>query len=296
MSENDVIVLDGGETRIELQPERGGRWVSWRAGEVELFGGFGPDPRPLRIDAAGHAGPLIAPGLGPSGPAGMIDHFMPLTAFQSDFAAGRAKELGSFASGAFEYVRYEIGGGWEAALQADGTLQGARRPVPVRLLKKITLGSGGGEIAVHYRLENPSERPLQISFGVEFTFALAGGLSGWYEIDGQREGGGFEARGLAPSVTSAALIEPQPGVAVRMGWEREASIWVCPFPAGATGEEIRGATIMPVWDLRVPPDDNWAVGLWLQAGKSGPVAPIPQEVVNRIQRYESEDEPWKTAK
>jgi len=50
---------------------------------------------------------------------------------------------------------------------------------------------------------------------------------------------------------------------------------------------------MPVWDLRVPPEDNWAVNIWLQPGASGPVAPIPAEVAARIARFESEDTPWK---
>jgi hypothetical protein len=78
-----------------------------------------------------------------------------------------------------------------------------------------------------------------------------------------------------------------------MGWERPAAVWICPSPAGAEGTAIRGASVMPIWDLRVPPDDNWAVNIWLQPGATGPVAPIPADVVARIARFESEDTPWK---
>jgi hypothetical protein len=52
---------------------------------------------------------------------------------------------------------------------------------------------------------------------------------------------------------------------------------------------------MAVWDLRLPPDDNWAVNLWLQPGASGPVAPLDPALIERVARFESEDVPWKSA-
>ena len=121
---------------------------------------------------------------------------------------------------------------------------------------------------------------MQILFGVEFCFALsaaaatAGADRPAYEFDGVRERGGYGVRGVAKNTTTVTLLDPQPGVTIRLGWERAAAVWISPAPAGATGAAISGASIVPVWDLRLPADDNWAVNLWLQAGASGPVAPL----------------------
>src|SRR4029078_10813019 len=102
-----------------------------------------------------------------------------------------------------------------------------------------------------------------------------------------RERGGYGVRGIAADTTSVALIDPQPGLTIRMGWERPAAVLSCPAPAGAEGAAIKGASIMPVWDLRVPPEDNWAVNIWLQAGPSGLVRPSPPDAAARMTRHEA---------
>ncbi|MGI8588835.1 MAG: alpha-amylase/4-alpha-glucanotransferase domain-containing protein [Chloroflexia bacterium] len=296
--------LENGESRLVVVPARGGRLTEW---ELALGGGpalrlMGAPDAPVSTGRAmlvGRGGlPEVVGGLGPASPSGMGDHFLPLSGSQRDFALGKARELGTFAGGAFSAAHYSPAHGQqEVALRCEGGIRGAKRVTPLTLLKKLTLGRPGTEISIHYRLENPNEKPVQILFGVEFCFALSdeaaadGGERTAYEFDGARERGGFGVSGVATDATSVGLIEPQPGVTLRLGWERAASVWVCPYPAG--GSAHTGASVTAVWDLALPPEDNWAVNIWLQAGASGPVAPLDPAVVARIARPESEDEPWK---
>ncbi|HMA35285.1 MAG TPA: alpha-amylase/4-alpha-glucanotransferase domain-containing protein [Chloroflexia bacterium] len=300
------LVLANGESHLVVDPAQGGRWITW-----DLTLGAAPPRRlmsapdagvtagPVVLAAAG-ATPEMLAGLGPASPSGLGDHFFALTVSQRDFALGAAKELGTFTAGAFTATHYRPARGQhEVAMQFTGGIRGAKRVTPVSLLKRLTLGGPGGEISIHYRIDNPDAKALQVYFGVEFCFALSPDALAphadrpAYEFDGARERGGYQASGIAKQTTSVALYDPQPGVTIRLGWERAAAVWVCPAPAGATGAAIRGASILPVWDLRIPPEDNWAVNIWLQAGASGPVRPIDPRVVARIARPESEDEPWK---
>jgi hypothetical protein len=247
------------------------------------------------------ATPEIRPGLGPAAPAGLTDHFLPLTARFRDFAAGQGRDLADLASGVFETDLYPMGDRWELMEQRQSGLRAGKRLAPLTLTKKVSLGPGGTDLAIHYRIENRDDRPMQVQFAVEWTFALDAaankghGGQGYYEIDGAREPGdaGFGARGNAPNVTALALIDPQPGVTVRLGWDRAAIPWVCPYPAATHGAAVRGACVMPVWELRLAPGDNWAMGLWALLSPSGPVAPLPPGLAERIARVEWDDEPWK---
>ncbi len=298
-----LLVLANGELTLAIDPAAGGRWVTWERARPDgppqqLLRPLGSPPptAPAVLTSEGGA-PEIQAALGPASPSGLADHFLPLGTTQVDFARGAAREIGTFAAAAWEAEQYAPARGQaEVALQSVGGLRGARRITPLTVLKKITLGSPESEINIHYRIENPGTKPVQVLFGVEICFALdaaAQAAEGVYEIDGARQRGGYDVAGVAAGTTSVALRDPQPGVTIRLGWERPARVWISPSPAGATGAAVAGASVLPIWDLRLPAEDNWAVNLWVQAGPSGPVAPLPPELIARVARRESEDEPWK---
>ena len=297
-------LLDNGRTRLVVSPARGGRLLEWRiAGPAgspawDLFGSSSA-PAQAAGTTATEGGPPAA--LGPGTPAGLVDHFLPLTARFGDFAAGRGRDLIDLATTAYEPQLYPMGRTWELALQRESGLRAGKRLAPLTLFKKIGLDAGSEALAVHYRIENRSDRPMQVRFGVEFVFALdpganrgAGG-AGYFTIDDVREPGeqGFAARGQAPDVTGVALVDPQPGLTVRLGWDRAAMLWVCPAPAAIRGAALRGACLLPVWELRLPPEDNWAVGLWAMAGPTTPAAPLPPGLAERIARPEWDADPWR---
>lgn len=305
------VVLENAQMRLVVAPADGGRLRDWtyRPAPEQVYNLFRADSSDLvedrggtqpRLVLEGHT-PEIRPGLGPAAPAGLIDHFLPLTARFRDFAAGKGRDLADLATGEFETDLYAMGDRWELWQQRQSGIRAGKRLAPLTLTKKISLGPDGSDLAIHYRIENRSERPMQVYFAVEWTFALAGtankghGGQGYYEIDGTREPGteGFGARGGAPNVTALALVDPQPGMTVRLGWDRAALLWVCPSPAGTHGPAVRGACILPVWELRLAPDDNWATGLWVALSPSGPVAPLPPGLAERIARPEWDDEAWK---
>jgi hypothetical protein len=254
----------------------------------------------LRLGLEGHT-PEIRPGLGPAAPAGLTDHFLPLTARFREFATGQGRDLADLATGAFTPDLSPMGERWELLEQRQSGLRAGKRLAPLTLTKKVSLGPGGTDLAVHYRIENRDDRPMQVQFAVEWTFALdpaankGHGGQGYYEIDGAREPGnaGFGARGNAPNVTALALIDPQRGVTVRLGWDRAAILWVCPYPAATHGDAVQGACVMPVWEIRLAPGDNWAMGIWALLSPSGPVAPLPPGLAARIARVEGDDEPCK---
>jgi hypothetical protein len=237
-------VLDNGESRLEVDPAQGGRLIGWdytTGGQTHRLMDA-PDARvsagPVTLAAVGQA-PEVRPTLGPASPSGLGDHFLPLTVAQRDFALGQARELGTFAGAAFTAEVYPTGREAQTlALRSVGGIRGAKRLTPITLYKRLTLGRPGGEISTHYRIENRDEKPLQIYFGVEFCFALsptaaAGGPDfPAYEFDGRRERGGYGVSGVAKETTSVTLLDPQPGVTVRMGWEWTANVWVCPTPGG----------------------------------------------------------------
>src|SRR5438128_1169527 len=92
---HDEVVLDNGRQR--LAPARGGRLAGWSVRldsgpERNLFATYAAEAiepasgTALRLRVAGHQ-PQIAPGLGPTPPAGLVDHFLPLTTRLRDFAA-----------------------------------------------------------------------------------------------------------------------------------------------------------------------------------------------------------------
>jgi hypothetical protein len=306
----DEVILDNGRTRVVLAPAHGGRLREWTyrpdppaparnlfaAAAYESVDGAGGTALRIMMDAAQ---PGIGPGLGPAAPGGMIDHFVPLTAQFRAFAGGTGRELSDLPTGAYAPLLYDMASRWELAMQRESGLRAGRRVAPLTLTKKISLEPGSDDLAMHYRIENRSDKPMQVYFAVEFTFALDAaankghGGRGYYEIDSTREPGeqGFGARGAAPNVTALALVEPQPGVTVRLGWDRAATLWVCPAPAATHGDAVRGACIMPVWELRLAPADNWAVGLWGLI-TTGTPQPLPPGVIERIRRTEWDDEPW----
>ncbi len=307
----DEIVLDNGAMRLVLTPAQGGRLTEWTvrpgAGTAyNLFRAHSSDPiedsggTQFRLALDGQT-PEIRPGLGPAAPAGLTDHFLPLSAQFRDFAGGRSRDLADLATGAFEAEVYALGERQELTQQRQSGIRAGKRLAPLTLIKKISLDPQSNDLAIHYRIENHSDRPMQVYFAIEWTFALAEeankghGGGGYYEFDGVREPGtgGFGARGSAPNVTAVALIDPQPGVTVRLGWDRAALLWICPYPTGTHGDAVRGACVMPVWELRLAPDDNWAMGLWALPGLTGPVAPLPPGLAERIARIEWDDEPWK---
>ena len=141
---------------------------------------------------------------------------------------------------------------------------------------------------------------MQILFGVEFCFALSREAA---RTEGEHPGCTLDS--LPPTMAAAGVARRgeehnQRDVdrpAARRDYppglrKRAAAVWICPAPAGAAGAGITGASILPVWELRLPAEDNWAVNLWLQASASGPVAPLAPELVARVARYEAEDMPW----
>jgi hypothetical protein len=308
----DEVLLDNALMRLVVTPAQGGRlreWVYQPGGpgtERNLFAAEASDliedgnGAALRLAVEGQQ-PEIQSGLGPAPPSGLTDHFLPLTTRFRDFAAGRARDLGDGDTDAFQPQLYEMGRSWELLMERESGLRAGKRLAPLRLIKKISLGPGSPNLAIHYRIENHSERPMQVYFAVDWTLALDAaankghGGRGYYEIDGVPEPGtgGFGASGAAPNVTAVALVEPQPGVTVRLGWDRAALLWVCPYPAARHGESVRGACVMPVWELRLAPDDNWAVGLWALLSPPAPPAPLPPGLVERIARTEWDDEPWR---
>ena len=307
----DEVILDNGRTRLVLAPAQGGRLREWAyraapgALARTLFAAAasesvdGGDGTALRLALDGGT-PEIRPGLGPAAPGGLIDHFLPLTASFRAFAAGTGRELGDLPGGAFAPLLYDMGRRWELALERESALRAGKRDAPFTLVKKISLEPGSDDLAIHYRIENRGDRPMQVYFAVEFVFALDAeankghGGRGYYEIDGTPEPGtqGFGARGNAPNVTAVALVEPLPGLTPRLGWDRAATLWVCPAPAATHGAAVRGACVMPVWEVRLAPADNWAVGLWGLV-TTGPAAPLPPGLHERISRVEWDDEPWR---
>ena len=270
----------------------------FRAGSSDLVEAGGGTQ--LRLSTEGHT-PEIRPGLGPAAPAGLTDHFLPLTARFRDFAAGQGRDLTDLATGEFETDLYPMGDRWELLQQRQSGLRAGKRLAPFTLTKKISLGPGGTTwrsttglrtaMTARCRCSLPSSGPSP--WMLRPTRGMGG--KGIMRLTGRANRATPDSgRGATrPNVTALALIDPQPGVAVRLGWDRAALLWVCPYPAATHGEPVRGACVMPVWELRLAPGDNWALGLWALVGPSGPVAPLPPGLAERIARIEWDDEPWK---
>ncbi len=140
--------------------------------------------------------------------ASFIDHFIGDTTIE-DFAAARYQETGDFVESPYETKILRKNGGANLRFVRDGHI-GQDSGIPVRVSKTFQFKESSGNILCNYTLENLSQAPVDLHFGVEFNFGLMAGDAPdrYYKIDGARPS---DARlcsmGSTDSVTSVALVD-----------------------------------------------------------------------------------------
>jgi hypothetical protein len=252
--------IDSGTAEWRFDPGRGGRLDRWRWRTLPPSEALHPAtrhnvPRPFELVDNRYGA--------------LLDHFLPLGTTYDEFAEGKHREFGDFLDAPYSSEVADLGGEVRINLVREGVNRAGNREAEVRLMKSAGARSGSSDLSVLYRVINSSVRPIQILFAVEYNLYVPGlaedptaAGDGAYLIDGvYPDDSTLGSTGRSVGATSLALANPTSEMALQLGWDRECDLWR--MPVGGDGGAVR---VVAVWRLSIPPDDNWALGLWLAPG------------------------------
>lgn len=206
-----------------------------------------------------------------------VEHFYDQPPALADVAAGRAQDLGDFATGRFQFQVQQTPTAARVRMQREAAVAGH----PVKLTKTFTLAAGSHEIVCEYLLENlPAYRNWH--FAVELNLAGFAGAGRGY-IQQPRQSDRTEGRrlgGLAtplefPNLQACELVDE--GLGVRIGFQASRAAALAIFPVAAVhrsqvGLEATQQAVCAVaqWLVKADAQGRWGLTLSL------PVHAVPE--------------------
>jgi len=195
--------------------------------------------------------------------ASLLDHFFPKGIRLKEFKAARYKELGDFINGRYSVTEKKNGRNISITLQRDATVDYKGRKAPLTLSKKLVLNAQDAQISVEYNLENLSDRPLELVFGVEFNLSPESqqhpnelrciGKSG-LKICSLKED--TEVK----NVEELYLEDVVAGLKVGLHFAQKPNLWAYPLETISASEEgfernYQQTVILPFWPIKL--EKSW---------------------------------------
>jgi len=189
---------------------------------------------------------------------------LPSGATAADWAAGGGPDLGDLVAGPHELVRLD---GARMILARDGSitgLDGVRQEL--RIEKEVGLGGRRLDptLRVEIRLENRSDRPLEVRCGIEWATTMLGGGANpdaWWDVAGRRSR--HDSSGRATDVAVFAQGNDWLGLAIEASVTPTADLWWAPIETISNSESgfervYQGSAWLVSWVLSVPARGQWA--------------------------------------
>ncbi len=224
---------------------------------------------------------------------GGIDHFLHPDSSLDDFARVQYGELGDFVNQLYQARVTETKKGIAVSLTRDGHVWQGDLFAPLRVEKRIVVDAGAHALPIAYTLTNTSTRNITVRFGVEFCFGLLAGHSddAYYRADlspspsPARRGEPplpFQGRGQGVRLDDAhldshgefetkhiALVNEFLGIEIVLKLRQLTRVWRMPIETISLSEAgfervYQASCIMPLWDIRLRPREEWRVELEFQ--------------------------------
>ncbi|MFC1632184.1 alpha-amylase/4-alpha-glucanotransferase domain-containing protein [Candidatus Omnitrophota bacterium] len=144
----------------------------------------------------------------------LLDHFLPSQLGCSNFKNLDYPELGDFINGKYALTQKTSTDQLKLFLQRTGQVNYRGQDLAVKITKELALAQESADVAIRYKLENLTEIPLEMIFGVEFNLAL--GTPNKEEID----------RAASQKLSFA---DPVNKLRVSLIFDRQTNIWAFPI-------------------------------------------------------------------
>ncbi|MDV2502776.1 MAG: alpha-amylase/4-alpha-glucanotransferase domain-containing protein [bacterium] len=203
----------------------------------------------------------------------LLDHALAPGTTLEAFARCQYSEQGDFVNQPYEARPVEAEGATGVELTRNGTVSTGYERKPLKVTKTVRLAPGEEGLRVEYHLANPAGEPLEVWFAVEWNF-------GWItDRDPRRrvELPGHEGASTSPGaedetheVSEVRAVDEWAAVAVRLAWDRPATLWR--FPVETLSRTIigvertyQGTALVPSWAVVLEPGATWTTTFRLVA-------------------------------
>lgn len=169
-----------------------------------------------------------------------LDHFLREGTDLAAFSRATYGEQGDFVNQPYIYhIRRKEGTGETARLSRQGNVWVGEKLIPLRVEKEFTLRSGRGDLEAAYRVENPSQMPIEVWFGVEMNLALSGFSppQRHFQFQGEDSALGLDEQGERSSVELVALCDHWLRVKVEIAISPAGNLWFFPIKTLSRSEE-----------------------------------------------------------
>ena len=121
---------------------------------------------------------------------------------------------------------------------------------PLTVTKKISIRRDSRWIEAAYRITNPTDRPLEFLFGVEWNIGLK---------DAQ-----VNRIGEADAIRRFDVVDPAQRIRVSWAFSRDSRLWYFPIETVSDSERgvertYQGASLTYLWPVKLSPRSSWGV-------------------------------------
>jgi hypothetical protein len=204
----------------------------------------------------------------------LIDHFLAPGTTQESFAACTYREAGDFVDQPYETAIQVDGTRCRVTLSRAGHVWSGPEFRPLRLEKTLAVTADAPGFTVTYRLHNPSDRPLTVTFGSEFNLNLLGGggnPTAYRQLIGDAVADGrFDANG-AGTVRRVSVGNHYLALAVTLAVSQPATAWWSSIESVSSSEGgfervHQGSSLLFSWPLRLEAGAAWDLQMTADVG------------------------------
>lgn len=150
-----------------------------------------------------------------------------------------------------------------------------KRDEGIEVRKEITLKPNAAAVNIKYEVENLSPIEFEKRFGVEFNFSLLAGddPDRYYEIPGvPLSDNRLNSSGEIEGIGEVRLVDKWRGIFITLEFQEKAILWRFPIYTVSQSEvgiekNYQHSTIMPLWNLKIPPEKKWKIDIVLKIDK-----------------------------
>ena len=201
--------------------------------------------------------------------ASLLDHFLGDGVTLEAFSQCRYAEQGDFVNQPYVHKVSRKEKTLRIDLWRDGHVWIRDQHSSLRVTKRIDLERGSSLLKFHYRLKNTFAAPLNLWFGIEFSFALSAGDAPdrYYRFEDIRiEDSRLRSVGSVENIKSMQLVDEWLGGEIGLTFEQPTTVWRFPIETVSLSEAgfervYQGSVVFPNWRLRLV--DEWSTTLVL---------------------------------
>lgn len=150
-----------------------------------------------------------------------------------------------------------------------------RKDKDLCIRKEIVIEPNRASVSMQYEIENFSSEELKKRFGVEFNFSLLAGddPDRYYEIPGLTlKNNRLISTEEIADIEEIKLVDKWQGFYISIKFTEKAMLWLFPVytvsqSESGMEENYQHSTVIPIWNLRIPPREKWKTELVLKIEK-----------------------------